>query len=74
VLADEPTGREAEAAGTELGVWEIIRDYAAAGHDERAIRKSRLTRFARRESPDVDRPAHTKAGRALINSWAYRRA
>jgi uncharacterized protein (DUF433 family) len=39
-FADEPAGREAKAAGTGLGVWEVIRDYAAAGRDERAIRKS----------------------------------
>lgn len=39
-FADEPAGREAKVAGTGLGVWEVIRDYAAAGRDERALRKA----------------------------------
>ncbi len=39
-FADEPGGREAKVAGTGLGVWEVLRDYLAAGRDERALRKS----------------------------------
>lgn len=39
-FADEPAGREAKIAGTGLGVWEVIRDYVAAGKDERALRES----------------------------------
>lgn len=39
-FADEPAGREAKVGGTGLGVWEVIRDYLAAGKDERALRKS----------------------------------
>lgn len=39
-FADEPAGREAKVAGTGLGVWEVIRDYLAAGRDERALRKA----------------------------------
>lgn len=39
-FADEPAGREAKVAGTGLGVWEVIRDYLAAGRDERAVRKA----------------------------------
>jgi hypothetical protein len=30
-FANEPAGREAKVAGTGLGVWEVIRDYLAAG-------------------------------------------
>jgi len=37
-FADEPAGREAKVAGTGLGVWEIVRDYVAAGKDEGALR------------------------------------
>jgi uncharacterized protein (DUF433 family) len=39
-FADEPAGREAKVAGTGLGVWEVIRDYLAAGKDEGALRKA----------------------------------
>lgn len=39
-FAEEPAGREAKVAGTGLGVWEVIRDYLAAGRDERALRKA----------------------------------
>jgi len=39
-FADEPGGREAKVAGSGLGVWEVVRDYLAAGHDERALRRS----------------------------------
>lgn len=39
-FADEPAGREAKVAGTGLGVWEVIRDYLAAGNDEEAVRKA----------------------------------
>lgn len=39
-FADEPAGREAKIAGTGLGVWEVIRDYVAAGKEEEALRAS----------------------------------
>ena len=39
-FADEPGGREAKVAGSGLGVWEVLRDYLAAGRDERLLRKS----------------------------------
>lgn len=39
-FADEPAGREAKVAGTGLGVWEVFRDYLAAGKDEAAVRKA----------------------------------
>lgn len=39
-FADEPGGREAKVAGSGLGVWEVLRDYLAAGRDERMLRKS----------------------------------
>jgi uncharacterized protein (DUF433 family) len=39
-FADEPAGREAKVAGTGLAVWEIIRDYLAAGKDEKVLRKA----------------------------------
>lgn len=39
-FADEAGGREAKVAGSGLGVWEVLRDYLAAGRDERALRKS----------------------------------
>ena len=39
-FADEPAGREAKVAGSGLGVWEVLRDYLAAGRDERALRKA----------------------------------
>jgi uncharacterized protein (DUF433 family) len=39
-FVDEAAGREAKVAGTGLGVWEVIRDYLAAGRDERALRKA----------------------------------
>jgi uncharacterized protein (DUF433 family) len=39
-FADEPAGREAKIAGTGLGVWEVIRDYLAAGKDEAKTRKA----------------------------------
>jgi uncharacterized protein (DUF433 family) len=39
-FADEPGGREAKIAGTGLGVWEVIRDYLAAGRDDGKVRKA----------------------------------
>ena len=39
-FTDEPGGREAKVAGSGLGVWEVLRDYLAAGRDDRALRKS----------------------------------
>lgn len=39
-FADEPAGREVKLAGTGLGVWEVIRDYVAAGKEEGALRAS----------------------------------
>jgi len=39
-FADEPAGREAKVAGTGLAVWEVIRDYLAAGKDEKVLRKA----------------------------------
>jgi len=39
-FADEPAGREAKVGGTGLGVWEVIRDYLAAGKDEKVLRKA----------------------------------
>jgi uncharacterized protein (DUF433 family) len=39
-FADEPGGREAKVAGSELGVWEVLRDYVVAGRDERTLRKA----------------------------------
>ena len=39
-FADEPAGREAKIAGTGLGIWEVIRDYVAAGKEEGALRAS----------------------------------
>jgi uncharacterized protein (DUF433 family) len=39
-FADEPAGREAKVAGTALGVWEVMRDYLAAGQQERLLRKT----------------------------------
>lgn len=39
-FADEPGGREAKVAGSGLGVWEVLRDYLAAEHDERTLRKA----------------------------------
>lgn len=39
-FANEPAGREAKIAGTGLGVWEVIRDYLAAGKDVEGLRKS----------------------------------
>ena len=39
-FADEPGGREAKVAGSGLGVWEVLRDYVAAGRDERALKKA----------------------------------
>ncbi len=39
-FADEPAGREAKIAGTGLGVWEVIRDFLAAGRDERKVRQA----------------------------------
>jgi uncharacterized protein (DUF433 family) len=45
-FAEEPGGREAKVGGTGLGVWEVIRDYLAAGKDEQVLRKAfpRLSR------------------------------
>ena len=39
-FADEPAGREAKIAGTGLGVWEVVRDYLAAGREEAKTRKA----------------------------------
>jgi len=39
-FADEPAGREAKIAGTGLGVWEVLRDYLAAGRDEGKLRRA----------------------------------
>jgi len=39
-FADEPAGRETKVAGTGLAVWEVIRDYLAAGKDEKVLRKA----------------------------------
>lgn len=39
-FADEPAGREAKVGGTGLGVWEVIRDYAASGKNTRVLKKS----------------------------------
>lgn len=39
-FADEPAGREAKVGGTGLAVWEVIRDYLAAGKDEKVLRKA----------------------------------
>ncbi len=39
-FANEPAGREAKVAGTGLGVWEVIRDYLAAGKNDRLLKKS----------------------------------
>lgn len=39
-FADEPAGRVAKVAGTGLGVWEVTRDYRAAGGDARKVRKA----------------------------------
>ena len=39
-FADESAGREAKVAGTGLGVWEVVRDYLAAGRDERVLRRA----------------------------------
>lgn len=39
-FADEPAGREAKVAGTGLGVWEVIRDYVAAGQNDWALRRA----------------------------------
>jgi uncharacterized protein (DUF433 family) len=39
-FANEPAGREAKVAGTGLGVWEVVRDYLAAGEKEAAVRRA----------------------------------
>jgi uncharacterized protein (DUF433 family) len=39
-FADEPAGREAKVAGTALAVWEVVRDYLAAGRNARVLRKA----------------------------------
>jgi uncharacterized protein (DUF433 family) len=39
-FANEPAGREVKVAGTGLGVWEVIRDYLAAGEKEAAVRRA----------------------------------
>jgi uncharacterized protein (DUF433 family) len=39
-FATELAGREAKIAGTGLGVWEVVRDYLAAGGDERRVRRA----------------------------------
>ena len=39
-FANEPAGREAKVAGTGLGVWEVVRDYLAAGEKEGAVRQA----------------------------------
>ena len=39
-FADEGDVREAKLAGTGLGVWEVVRDWLAAGKDEKKTRKA----------------------------------
>lgn len=39
-FADEGHVREAKLAGTGLGVWEVVRDWLAAGRDEKKVRKA----------------------------------
>ena len=38
-FAEEPTGRTAKLMGTGLGVWEVMRDYVAAGEREDRVRE-----------------------------------
>lgn len=38
-FADEPAGRTAKIMGTGLGVWEVMRDYVAAGEREDRLRE-----------------------------------
>ncbi|MBI1893524.1 MAG: CopG family transcriptional regulator [Candidatus Rokubacteria bacterium] len=38
-FADEPAGRTAKIMGTGLGVWEVMRDYVAAGEREERLRE-----------------------------------
>jgi uncharacterized protein (DUF433 family) len=38
-FADEPAGRTAKIMGTGLGVWEVMRDYLAAGEREDRLRE-----------------------------------
>jgi uncharacterized protein (DUF433 family) len=38
-FAEEPTGRTAKIMGTGLGVWEVMRDYVAAGEVENRLRE-----------------------------------
>ena len=38
-FAEEPAGRTAKIMGTGLGVWEVIRDYLAAGEREDPVRE-----------------------------------
>lgn len=38
-FVEEPAGRTAKVAGTGLGVWEVIRDYLAAGEREDRLRE-----------------------------------
>lgn len=39
-FADEGDVREAKLAGTGLGVWEVVRDFLAAGRDEKKVRRA----------------------------------
>ena len=38
-FVDEPAGRTAKVMGTGLGVWEVMRDYVAAGAREDRVRE-----------------------------------
>ena len=38
-FAEEPAGRTAKIMGTGLGVWEVMRDYVAAGEREDRVRE-----------------------------------
>jgi uncharacterized protein (DUF433 family) len=38
-FAEEPAGRTAKIMGTGLGVWEVMRDYVAAGESEDRLRE-----------------------------------
>lgn len=38
-FAEEPAGRTAKIMGTGLGVWEVMRDYVAAGEREDQVRE-----------------------------------
>ena len=38
-FTDEPAGRTAKIMGTGLGVWEVMRDYVAAGEHQDRVRE-----------------------------------